>query len=342
MNTQQIIANFQSFLDNKVEQKEFDRYVNNIRMKYSYGYALCSLDLNFIVQIYEKGIIPKSEHLNILSKTSSTDLVFYMINHGLSSRKNLDSFVDHFISTKLKYQDLSKLSNDINKVRLLECFIDLRFSENIVLEMIKNGIKPNLACLIKACTRNNVSIVTAVLQAGVKPTPKCYEESHLSEIVVLLVNYGLKLSLADIKTIFDRHRYFPSNEIIEKLGLTLSDEFMGEIYQNAPQIFIKENIKLFTGMIKLRLACANLKLSDIKKIIKEEKVQPDQECLRNACKKKSNTQVVRFLIKKGLKPDLQCLYNNAVNLKSNTTILCLLENMIGLGEVENIEGIDDI
>jgi hypothetical protein len=93
---------------------------------------------------------------------------------------------------------------------------------------------------------------------------------------------------------------------LDELGITIDDEFI--------KICIDNNFKskYLTNHVLSQEEIQNLflkftKLSDIKKIIGNNKVTFDVTCLRNACSIKNNRLVIKYLLKKNIVPDFECL-----------------------------------
>lgn len=148
------------------------------------------------------------------------------------------------------------------------------------------------------------------------------EIRNISEVVDILTNCGLLLTLTDIKEL-SKHKI--TNYNFEKYGFEVDDELI--------QICLDRNffpdyivIKTFTQKRLQELFTHVTKVSEIMDYIKDREVTYDIECLRNACKTNNNKEIINFLIKQGVTHDLECL-RNIIQNSNNDEIKIIFNNL---------------
>jgi hypothetical protein len=201
--------------------------------------------------------------------------------------------------------------------------------------------------LILVCESNNLKYIEKLLQHKITPTNSCFKaifKSHTfhnyirfmqtkyilslkvdiaCQAVELLISYGYKITYDDVVYALTHGCYIDSiNRFNIKLDKNFNDQCIKYSY------FPYDDNGMNIDNSELYIACDNKKsIKEIKSIIKNKGIKPDQACIQRACKHNTNIQVIRYFIEQhGLYINRICLDN--VQLHCDKTSAFILENIV--------------
>lgn len=205
--------------------------------------------------------------------------------------------------------------------------------------LFKYGAEPNKECLNLACVIKDKSVIEKFLTYKIKPDHKCFkaligeayyhkckqqskDADHIAELIDLLASNGYELTLDDV---FDALKagYYINN--IKQYNFKIDKTFMEKCYKIG--YFPYKDIEVKPDIELLRAECRKSgNLTNIKQLVRQG-LEPDFNCLRDACSVGSNIGTIRYLIEvKKIDPDLQCIKNLADTLNSNSQLKLLLSH----------------
>lgn len=149
---------------------------------------------------------------------------------------------------------------------------------------------------------------------------KCNDKEIIEKIKILL-KYGYVPDYDDII-------YAAKNKIelpnIEKFNIKLDEKLLKVCWENEfyPNSYKFDSIS--NEMLELQKLCLTRQKAQIRQFMKKYNVVPDNKCMENASKFKNNLQILEILINKGGKINYECIKNCANQLKSNRTLMFLI------------------
>lgn len=147
-----------------------------------------------------------------------------------------------------------------------------------------------------------------------------YDTANAINCINMSINFGYVLTKEDF-ILMVQHNIDPEKNMIDK-KLYEDKEFIESISNAVHAInMFPNNFDIKPSNFALvTLVKNNAKLGDIKQFIKDNKLTPTIECLREACKHKSYNAVIKYFVEThNLKPDDECM-QNAVNLMYNSQL----------------------
>lgn len=335
--------NLKIFYESKDLNSFFETVINcnMIDCKVDSAYNIC--DKYIDVFIYAKCSPNKQNIINLLS-------------YGTSTQKFFDLFKD-LIDEDILVSIFHRIKSSETKLKsLIKSMVDN--------QMITNKILTNLIYLFKCSNLCNVfkcsNICTILNECEYAFTEKdlnifCYycDPESIQIILNQKVNFtensvnimfshdhGYKYSCIDIFTQFG---YVISKDILIKMlefnilpkKIDIKNEYLqDEVFMKTVKSIIdkKEMFPNDFGIIEdsdsLVEMIKNKKKtgSEIKKLIKEKKIKPTIECLRNACLHKSNILLIKYLIEEHkLVPDYDCI-KISIELMQNSQLSYIFDN----------------
>lgn len=210
----------------------------------------------------------------------------------------------------------------------------------VVKIFLQIGINPDTSLMELASFYKDKEIIELFLKCGIIPTEQhfnalltnCYlsmgknKESFkaklISEILDLFIEYGYKITYHQIFELLCKGCYVNS---VDRFDIKFDDQFSMKCSELGYYPYDLTFVKPSFGTLLIECKKVN-NVANIKKIISEE-LQPNQECLKQACEHKSNLQNLKFLIENcGLKPDMECLKTLAKHI-GNQSLIYLLDHM---------------
>lgn len=296
------------------------KYKNKNINKYFDIYLLMNNKLNFeVVKILFHIIVTKYEYLNLVEFNNQIIKFLKMTeNDWCSNITNIYKSKDVYNIIKYLY-DKNLLDNMI-----LTQMIYYSGIENIYDFLNNIGFVFQESHLKTACYCCNIKSINLVLNQKIKYDEKIVEQlfsgyygNNIKECINLFMQFGYRPTKEVLIIMIDR-KISPNENMIKKEYLEDKD-FMSKVevilHKNNmfPNNFnINPNNKTLVALIS-----NSAKLSDIKKLIKDNKLKPDIECLREACKHKANKATIKYLVETHkLQPDDICM-QNSINLIHN-------------------------
>jgi hypothetical protein len=286
----------------------------------------------------DRGIYIPPDILTTSIQAKNNNLTNYLIKHVPVSPEILEQICEHQpdCMDAIKYileQKIDPTTKSLNALLKNK-------HTNTVDMMFKLGAAFDESSLAVACATRNFQYITKILDLKIVPDKTCYNAifdnvrknyygnrqsynaDEVANIVDILVVHGYKPDYEDVVTALKHGCYIRD---VKRFGIKFDSEFLErcteEEYYPYPDLDAKPTLKC------LRIECGRANnLKSIKQLLSYG-LEPDIECLRNACKHKTNKTVINYLVTHHkLKPDLQCLKNNADYIR-NATLTYLLENI---------------
>jgi ribosomal protein L12E/L44/L45/RPP1/RPP2 len=204
--------------------------------------------------------------------------------------------------------------------------------------LLKYGAEPGQACLLNACKIKDKSVIEKIISYKIVPNKKCFdaligEKYHyygrhvqkakdadlIAELIDLLITAGYKLTLKDVTNALENGYYVND---IKRFDFKIDQKFVDKCYETG--YFPYNNLDVKPSLDCLRAEfrkSGNIKT--IRQLVKQG-LEPDIDCLRDACKIRVNQANIKFLLEdKNIKPDLECIKNlaNAIGNNQMRTLL---------------------
>lgn len=222
----------------------------------------------------------------------------------------------------------------MNRVKLDDETIHL-IIDNGLFDVYKNlTVKPEH--LLSACgayTKKLEFIEFIIYKQKIIPTHEHFEKflksDHIdtqldSEFLDHLCKIGLIINLDDVKSLA---KVKVDVKNLDELGIAIDDEFIKICIDNN----FKSKYLINHGLSQEEIQNLFLKftrLSDIKKIIGNNKVTFDVTCLENTCTLPNNSNVIKFLLKQGIRANVTCMKNIIVSTVNSSPIIAIVESYI--------------
>lgn len=291
-------------------------------------YALSSYNMGEVSKFFFKNIPADTKMIESACLHGHIDSLPQMLGQKVKvTVKSIENLLDHYHSNQYGVVDDNKKPDNIGPINLL----------------LKYGAEPDMDCLIKACNVKDKEIIEKMLSYKIKPTKECFDElitqstfynrgysrrsrrsrysqnsndkDKVAELIDILIAHGYTLTIEDVTDAL-KNGYYVNG--IQRFGFTFDDKFLEKCYQY--NYFPYKDLNLKSNITCLREACNKQgTLKQIKQLVKEG-IEPDIECLRNACGFRSgNVPVIRYLVEvKKLKPDIGCIKQSAMAVNNGT------------------------
>jgi len=150
---------------------------------------------------------------------------------------------------------------------------------------------------------------------------------ELNKIIKMFVEGGFVLTEEDVLYALE---YKLIIENIENYGVNITQKMIDKCNEKHIIGYLYNDKLTLIEKVTLLLLDKD-KLSEVKNIVKKEKVELDLKCLQNACLS-GNSNSVKFVLKvnKNIKPDVKCLQDVINNNKKSRQLIilrCLIERM---------------
>lgn len=243
--------------------------------------------------------------------------------------------------------------SSINEINLFDKLSVTLIIDNGFYKIYKNLVETekvkvcfeHLICACGATTKSDELVEFIIDKGKLIPTHECFDvllkypnlelydkdllthgdSTYTSEIIDILINSGLQITLDDVK-------FMASNKIeVFNFDFEIDEELVDICIENKfkPKYLSKYN---FTQKTIQNIFLKYNKVFQIKDLIGSRKVNYDTTCLKNACSIRNNSSVIRFLLKKGVVPDLECL-KTVVSVNNNNSISYILNGILDNSEL---------
>ena len=202
---------------------------------------------------------------------------------------------------------------------------NLPSSQSLVEALMSLNCQIDSQCLEVVCQHCSHVAVKYILDYKIEPQRVHFlkmlkghpSQTRFQLMFETLRKYGYKPDDTDIRTAIQSGVWIPMQ------GRVGSDIFdLCRKHRVFPEYEFADYSK---EQIELHKLCCTTYYSKISKHIKKHNLKADSICVENASKKKQNIRVMRTLRKHGGTVTIQAIKNNAQNLRSNRTLMYLIE-----------------
>jgi hypothetical protein len=257
---------------------------------------------------------------NITFDEKTIDCIF---EHNL---KNMMSYlIKKNTQIKNKYIDYAIINNNkemfdllftrIQSLTVEHLYLACKHADiNIIKDILDQKIQPDEKC-IERMFEKNIVVAQEYAQLAT-PISSLSELENMKHKVEILIIYGYNITKKDLL-------------IITKGGVPLEDKYVQKdffddiVFKNEMTNECNKNLLYIYGIDRNKFGLIEhfrrkSSMASIKEYITKSKIQPDIECLKEACKHKNNIQIIKLLTDKyGIDPDFECLINCVMIINGN-------------------------
>ena len=274
---------------------------------------------------------------DMLSKYTNTTVVNEHLDDAV--KNDLENTVANLLARKMQPKSKTLFNAMSNK--------DI----NIAHAVISCGVIPTELHLEEACLRRNMTMVKFLLDLKITPTKKCFanfittckndenrskyrwyrnnndEEPQMSngdrvKFIDILISYGYKIDYDDV---LEAMKAKIAINNITHYGIVFDGKYMELCTELNYYPYPEIDKTLNHSIASLEKACSRSgNLQTIKKIISSG-VNPNEQCLINACTIRNNSAVIKFLVSKKAPVTVQCLKTLSISI-GNSSMSFLLDS----------------